>query len=160
MVLLCREKYISLRSGNLRILASMPRNTMMRGISLWSVGDQFVISLTLNPFVHMMECIGDPFKVWMKLVWKYMVSSTKSESVSNVVKENKCKMGWVLENPDGWFKKLFGFNQTMRRILTLWTRLIFYQAYRRSTVSAYLTLYQLGCYIQRVQDIPSQILLD
>ena len=48
---------------------------------------------------------------------KYEASSTKSESLSDVVKEwNECKLGSVLEDPDDWFAKLFVLNQKFKEI--------------------------------------------
>ena len=79
--------------------------------------NQLVISLTGTPFTHIMDCEGDPFKAWTKLVEKYEASSTKSESLSDVVKEwNECKLGSVLEDPDDWFGKLFILNQKFKEI--------------------------------------------
>ena len=81
------------------------------------VWDQLVISLTGTPFTHIMDCMGDPYKAWTKLVEKYEASSTKSESLSDVVKEwNECKLGSVLEDPDDWFGKLFVLNQKFKEI--------------------------------------------
>ena len=79
--------------------------------------DQLVISLTGTPFTHIMDCEGDPYRAWMKLVEKYEASSTKSESLSDVVKEwNECKLGSALEDPDDWFGKLFVLNQKFKEI--------------------------------------------
>ena len=79
--------------------------------------DQLVISLSGTPFSHIMDCQGDPYKAWMKLVEKYEASSTKAESLSDVVKEwNECKLGSLLEDPDDWFAKLFVLNQKFKEI--------------------------------------------
>ena len=79
--------------------------------------DQLVISLTGTPFSHIMDCEGDPYRAWMKLVEKYEASSTKAESLSDVVKEwNECKLGLSLEDPDDWFAKLFVLNQKFKEI--------------------------------------------
>ena len=51
------------------------------------VWDQLVISLTGTPFMHIMDCEGDLQRAWMLLVEKYEASSSKSESLSDVVKE-------------------------------------------------------------------------
>ena len=79
--------------------------------------DQLVISLSGIPFLHIMDCDRDPYKAWTKLVEKYEDSSTKSESLSNIVKEwNECKLGLALEYPDNWFAKLFVLNQKFKEI--------------------------------------------
>ena len=79
--------------------------------------DQLVISLSGTPFSHIMDCEGDPHKAWMKLVEKYEASSTKAESLSDVVKEwNECKLESALEDPDDWFAKLFVLNQKFKGI--------------------------------------------
>ena len=79
--------------------------------------DQLVINLSGIPFLHIMDCKEDPYKVWMRLVEKYMASSTKSESLSNVVNEwNKCKLELTLEDLDNWFTKLFVLNQKFKEI--------------------------------------------
>ena len=79
--------------------------------------DQLVISLSATPFLHIMDYEGDPHRAWVKLVEKYEALSTKSESLSNVVKEwNECKLGSALEDPDDWFAKLFVLNQKFKEI--------------------------------------------
>ena len=53
----------------------------------------------------------------MKLVEKYEASSSKLESLSDVVKEwNECKLGLALEDPDDWFRRLFILNQKFKEI--------------------------------------------
>ena len=79
--------------------------------------DQIVISLTDTPSKHVMDCDGDPYKAWMKLVEKYEASSSKTESLVDVVKNwNECKLTSILVDPDDWFENLYILNHKFKEI--------------------------------------------